>query len=84
MGHPNGLLATADALYLSDLNYLGLFGNARGSHQDVPADQQGVIYRITYVPEPSGVVYLTAAVAAFTCRIARAASRRRPNPRASL
>jgi hypothetical protein len=41
VGHPNGLLSTADALYLSDLNYPGLFGNAIGSNPDVPADQLG-------------------------------------------
>jgi glucose/arabinose dehydrogenase len=53
LGHPDGVLAAADSLYLSDLNYLGLFGNAIGSIPVVPADQQGVIYRITYVPQPA-------------------------------
>jgi glucose/arabinose dehydrogenase len=55
LGHPNGLLSTSDALYLSDLNYLGLFGNAAGSTPAVPADEQGVIYKITYVPEPESL-----------------------------
>lgn len=59
-GHPNGLLATLDALYVSDLNYLGLFGNAAGSSPLVPADQQGVIYKITYVPEPVTLAYAAA------------------------
>jgi len=53
LGHPNGVFAAADGLYLSDLNYLGLFGNTIGSNPAVPADQQGVIYRIAYVPEPA-------------------------------
>lgn len=53
LGHPNGVLAATDGLYLSDLNYLGLFGNTIGSNPAVPADQQGVIYKITYVPEPA-------------------------------
>lgn len=50
MGHPNGVLATADALYLSDLNYTGAFF---GTVDGVPADQGGVIYRIVAVPEPA-------------------------------
>jgi glucose/arabinose dehydrogenase len=49
MGHPNGLLATADALYLSDLSVTGAFGGVR---EGVAADESGTIYRITYVPEP--------------------------------
>ncbi|MGB8853800.1 MAG: hypothetical protein WCC69_09565 [Pirellulales bacterium] len=55
LGHPNGLLSAADGLYVSDLNYLGLFGNPVGSNPLVPADQQGVIYKITYVPEPESL-----------------------------
>lgn len=54
MGHPNGMLATDDALYLSDLNYRGAFGGT--SPEGVPADQEGVIYQISYVPEPSTIV----------------------------
>jgi hypothetical protein len=54
MGHPNGVLATSDALYLSDLNYRGAFGGT--SPSGVPADQEGVIYRIAYVPEPSATI----------------------------
>jgi len=68
-GHPNGLLATTDALYVSDLNYLGLFGNPAGSTPLEPADQQGVIYKITYVPEP-GAAFLAAIAIAF-CVAAR-------------
>ena len=55
LGHPNGLLSATDGLYVSDLNYLGLFGNPVGSNPLVPADQQGVIYKITYVPEPEAL-----------------------------
>ena len=62
-GHPNGVLSAADGLYLSDLNYLGLFGNPVGSNPTAPADQQGVIYKITYVPEPAGFFLLLSALA---------------------
>lgn len=55
MGHPNGVLATADALYLSDLNFTGAF---YGSVDGVPADQGGVIYRIVAVPEPTAGLLL--------------------------
>jgi glucose/arabinose dehydrogenase len=64
-GHPNGVLSTSDSLYLSDLNYLGLFGNPIGSNPTAPADQQGVIYKITYVPEPGAVIPLFMAFAAL-------------------
>ena len=67
LGHPNGVLSAADGLYLSDLNYLGLFGNAIGSNPTAPADQQGVIYKITYVPEPAGFFLLLSAVACVAC-----------------
>lgn len=52
MGHPNGLLATADALYLSDLSVWGGFGGVQGG---IAADQSGAIYRITAVPEPAAL-----------------------------
>jgi len=68
LGHPNGLLSTSDALYLSDLNYLGLFGNAAGSTTAVPADEQGVIYKITYVPEPGTFIPLLIALAALASK----------------
>lgn len=61
-GHPNGVLSATDGLYLSDLNYLGLFGNPIGSNPTAPADQQGVIYKITYVPEPAGCFLLLSAL----------------------
>lgn len=62
LGHPNGVFATDDALYLTDLNYRGAFGGT--SPEGVPADQEGVIYQITYVPEPSAIAL--AALAACT------------------
>lgn len=52
MGHPNGVLATNDALYLSDLSVTGAFG---GFRDGVAADQSGAIYRIVAVPEPSAI-----------------------------
>ena len=52
MGHPNGLLSTSDALYISDLNSTGAF---YGTVDGVPADQGGVIYKIVAVPEPSAL-----------------------------
>lgn len=57
MGHPQGLLSTPDALFLSDLSYTGLlYGSSSGG---VRSDEAGVIYRITanadetVLPEPS-------------------------------
>jgi glucose/arabinose dehydrogenase len=61
MGHPNGLLATADALYLSDLSTTGGF---YGSVEGIPADAAGAIYRITPVPEPASLGLALAAIAA--------------------
>ena len=66
--HPNGVLAAADGLYLSDLNYLGIFGNPLGNNPTVPADQQGVIYKITYVPEPATLFAALAALATLIYR----------------
>ena len=63
MGHPNGVLATSDAIYLSDLNYRGAFGGM--STTGVPADQEGVIYQITYVPEPSPLGLALTALGAY-------------------
>ena len=60
MGHPNGLLATADALYLTDLSTTGAFYGTVGG---VPADAAGAIYRIAPVPEPSAWVLAAMAVA---------------------
>ncbi len=69
MGHPNGVLSTSDGLYLSDLNYLGFFGNFRNSNPDVPADEQGVIYMITYVPGPSTIAGLLVCLACLSTRL---------------
>lgn len=74
MGHPNGVLATSDALYLSDLNFTGAFsGSVSGTFQgttvvNLPADRGGVIYRIVSVPEPRLTVsaILAAAAAVFS------------------
>lgn len=71
MGHPNGVLSTSDALYLSDLNFTGAFGGVvTGTFQGtsvvgLPADRGGVIYRITAVPEPSSLVFVATAAAAW-------------------
>lgn len=71
MGHPNGLLSTSDALFLSDLNFTGAFGGlVTGSFQGtsvvgLPADEGGVIYRITVVPEPSFPVTASMGVVAW-------------------
>jgi hypothetical protein len=70
LGHPNGVLTTSEALYLSDLNYRGAFGGT--SSAGVPADQEGVIYRITYVPEPSAAAMVFIGVgSALTARRGR-------------
>ena len=75
MGHPNGVLATSSAIFLSDLNFTGaMVGTVNG----IAADRGGVIYRITpfAVPEPSSAV---TGLMAVVCGIGvvRARSRRR-------
>jgi hypothetical protein len=65
------LAATTLPLKSRKNDYLGLFGNAIGSNPEVPADQQGVIYRITYVPEATGLVYLSTAAATLFGGFAR-------------
>jgi hypothetical protein len=75
MGHPNGLLATADALYLSDLSTIGVTAGTVGG---VPADAAGAIYMITAVPEPGGLgLGLAAVVAAGLARLVSVARGRR-------
>jgi hypothetical protein len=73
MGHPNGLLSTADALYMTDLSITGAFGGVRDG---IPADQSGAIYRIVYVPEPAALALaLMGVVLASAARVSGAASR---------
>ena len=48
IGHPDGLITTADSLFVSDLSDGSLFS----------ASATGDIYQITYLPEPGGVVVL--------------------------
>jgi glucose/arabinose dehydrogenase len=65
LGHPNGLLATADSLFVSDLSWTG---SVDGAVDGVPPDMAGVIYQITAVPEPSSIVFVVSgmlAVAVF-------------------
>lgn len=69
MGHPNGVLASARGLFLTDLNSTGRFGDPiiSGTTQNgdgIDADQEGVVYLITPVPEPSTLVALGCGVAA--------------------
>jgi glucose/arabinose dehydrogenase len=75
MGHPNGVLATSSAIFLSDLNFTGAMV---GTVDGIAADRGGVIYRITplAVPEPSSAVTGLMAVACGI-GIVRARSRRR-------
>jgi hypothetical protein len=63
LGHPNGLLSTSGSLYLSGLNYRGTFGEVSSSGR--PADQGGVVYRITYAPEPTSLVPAYVGAAGF-------------------
>ena len=71
MGHPNGLLATDDTLYLSDLNFWGGFGGTSdGTPTGIPADEGGVVYAIRVlpayaVPEPATGVLIAAAAATW-------------------
>lgn len=69
MGHPNGVLSTSEGLYLSDLNYLGLFGNSRNTSPAVPADRQGVIYLISPVPEPSTIAGMIIGLVCLALRL---------------
>ena len=75
MGHPNGVLATSSAIFLSDLNFTGAMV---GTVDGIAADRGGVIYRIAplAVPEPSSAVTGLMAVACGI-GIVRARSRRR-------
>jgi hypothetical protein len=66
MGHPNGLLTTEDALYLSDLNYRGAFSGT--SPAGVAADREGVIYQITAVPEPWTIALVAMAACVMILR----------------
>lgn len=76
MGHPNGLLSTSEGLYLSDLNHLGLFGNFMNTSPAVPADQQGMIYLITYVPEPSTIAGMLIGLACLSFGLRRRSRQR--------
>jgi len=61
LGHPNGLLATSDSLFLTDLSWIG---SLSGSVNGVNAKDAGVIYRVTPVPEPAACsTYLVACAA---------------------
>lgn len=75
MGHPNGVLATSSAIFLSDLNFTGAMV---GTVDGIAADRGGVIYRIAplAVPEPSSAVTGLMAIACGI-GIVRARSRRR-------
>ncbi len=57
MGHPNGLLSMGDSLWLTDLSYTGSLSS---TVDGVPANEAGVIYQITAVPEPSTWMLLAA------------------------
>jgi hypothetical protein len=53
LGHPNGLLATADSLFVSDLSWTGRVDATVGG---VAPNTAGVIYRVMVVPEPCSLV----------------------------
>ncbi|MEI6368006.1 MAG: hypothetical protein WCH79_19610 [Planctomycetia bacterium] len=73
MGHPNGVLATSSALFLSDLNFAGAMV---GTVDGIAADQGGVIYRIApiAVPEPSSAM---SCLMAIVCGLGVVCARRR-------
>jgi len=75
MGHPNGLLSTTDALYISDLNSSGAF---YGTVDGIPADQGGVIYKIVAVPEPDAWVLAMVGMSGGMFAACRRYDRRRP------
>lgn len=50
LGNPSGLLATPNALYLADMSRLGILRGSillPGASQPAPADQAGVIYKVS-------------------------------------
>ena len=60
VGHPNGLLATTDSLFVSDMSATGGISPGVGA--------AGVIYQILVVPEPSTLALLGFALLAVTGR----------------
>ncbi len=60
LGHPSGLLATADALYLSDLATAGGLGAGSAG--------TGTIYRVAVIPEPATAALLLAVIPALLRR----------------
>ena len=67
-GHPYGMFSTATSLYLADLAWTGRLDAAVGG---VAANEAGVIYRITPVPEPAVGAILAAAALALAVRQVR-------------
>jgi len=64
-GHPYGMFSTATSLYMTDLAWTGQLSSTVGG---VPANEAGVIYRITPVPEPAVWAILAAAALALAGR----------------
>lgn len=73
-GHPSGMLATSSSLFVTDLAWTGSLDTTVGG---VAANEAGVIYRISPVPEPSAIVLAAVALAALG--VGRRHHRRRSN-----
>jgi len=68
IGHPDGLMTTADSLFVSDLSSGSMF----------TANATGKIYQIKYLPEPGRLVLLMPAFLIFARRGGSRAKARRP------
>lgn len=86
LGHPNGVLAAAAGLFITDLNATGRFGDPIGAGgtvlngDGVNADREGVVYLVaplvTPVPEPATWAMALAALACGVWSTARRDRRR--------
>jgi hypothetical protein len=64
-GHPYGMHSTANSLSMADLAWTGRLD---ASVSGVPANEAGVIYRITPVPEPAAWASVVAGLAIASVR----------------
>ncbi len=75
-GHPYGMLSTTNSLYMADLAWTGRLDAAVSG---VPANEAGVIYRITPVPEPAAWAGIAAVLAIAGARARRQRPCRTPS-----
>ncbi|MFM7137613.1 MAG: hypothetical protein ACKO1M_11175, partial [Planctomycetota bacterium] len=69
-GHLYGMLSTANSLFVSDLTWIGKLD---GAADGVAANEAGVVYRITPVPEPAvGVAVICGSLLLLAGRLEKA------------